>query len=400
MFNDHFSGKSVFLFATLVLLLALLISGCDGRGAMPTDTPTPASAGLVVLEDSIPQSLLNAPASDGTRVWIEFPFQGQTMPQETITFVVYASSASGVEAINLAVNGEALPVGSPTDLSTDGSRSVVRLEQDWQPPSTGEYMLAAQAGGSAGSSITFCVVNCSGELELVPTDTPTPAPNITDTPTPTPAPNNTDTPTPVPITEPILKFWAEPETIAAGECTTLHWEAEGYETITLHAQTVGFAGTDEKCPCVGTTYPITGTKKDGTTDERTVTIAVNGSCEVPETLPPEEPPQYTDTDGPGLSSLSLVWEGCTFFGQAEITDASGVSQAKFLFNLNNEGEKSLWMQDIGNGFWQSEVGISIGSDGMTTPMGGSIEYRMWAKDTLNNESFSSSTTETYNACTP
>ena len=467
-----FIKKNIALFSAVVLLLALLTSGCDGRGtaSTATPTPTPASAGLVVAEDSIPESLLDAPASGGDSVWIEFPFQGQTLPEGEITFVVYASSASGVGAINLAINGETLPAGSPTDLSKDGSGTVVRLEQVWQSTGPGEYILAAQAGGSTGSSITFCVVNCKGELELTPSDTPTPAPGPTETPTPAPAEiqfwavpttvkagdcttlhwkapgatkitldgrvvTNLDSYTECicagnayrlvvtyadgttaerqtivtvtgdctqpddPEIEPIMSFWANPAEISAGACTNLNWEVEGYSSVTLNGNPVGFAGTDEECPCPSETYTLTGTRADGTTENRTVTVNVTGSCDLPSTEPPLEPPP-ADTNGPEFEWTSLVWEGCTFYGQAQIKDPSGVSQAKFEFGVNYEGAKSLWMEHIGNGIWQSEVGISIGSDGMSTPMGGTIEYRMWAMDTLTNESYSIQKTETYDACTP
>jgi hypothetical protein len=458
----------IMLLTVLILLLTLLVGGCDGRAAAPLPTLTPTPAAAAVSEAGIPESLLN-PDAGGASVWIEFPFQGQTLPDQPLTFVAYASSAGGVEGISLLVDGQVLMGGTLKDLSNDGDGSMVRLESTWQPPGPGEYVLAAEAAGAA-SSVTFCVVNCSGELELQPSETPTPTPGPTETPTPTPAgqdiqfwavPTNvkagdcttlhwkapgatkitldgrvvtnldsftecicagnayqliatyadgttvqrqtivtvTGDCTQPDETEYILNFWAEPETITAGGCTTLHWESKDYTTITLHAQSVSFAGTDEKCPCVGTTYPITGTKEDGTTDERTVTIAVNGSCEVPQTDPPADPPPVTDTDGPENDGISLVWESCSFFGQASLEDPSGVDQAKFEFNLNNEGWKSIWMADIGSGLWQSEVGIPV-NDGIGTPMGGSIDYKVWAKDTLNNESTTLVITEPYDACTP
>jgi hypothetical protein len=450
-----FRTRTPMLVLTL-LLLALLASACDGRAATSTPTPTPASAVVEVAEAGIPESLLT-PGTGGANVWIEFPLEGQLLPETATTFVVYASSAGGVEAITLSLNGEPMSAGSLKDLSNNGDGSMVRLEQTWQPPGPGEYTLTAQAG-STSSSITFCVVHCGVDFDVQPTETSTPTPAPQDIqfwadPTSFPAGGCTTLHWKVPsdaqmvslgnklidfanvssqkecmcqgrayklsvlladntteerqlivtvtgdctqpdTPEPILKFWAEPETIAAGECTTLNWEAEGYETITLHAQSVAFAGTDQKCPCEGTTYPITGTKKDGSTDERTVTIAVNGACEVPETVPPEEPPP-TDTTGPEYVWVDTLFEDCKFTGAAEISDPSGVSWAKFHFNLNNEGWKSLWMKDIGGGVWEAEAAISVMEE-IGTPIG-EIEYRIESADTLNNQS-SIQTTRTYNSC--
>ena len=461
--------RTIILVITL-LLLALLASGCDGRAAAPTPTPTPAPAAAEVSEAGFPESLLN-PDAGGASVWIEFPLEGQALPEgAVVTFVIYASSAGGVEAISLTLNSEPMPPGTLKDLSNDGDGSMVRLEQTWQPPGPGEYVLAAQAAG-ASASTTFCVVHCGVDFEVEPSETPTLAPGPTETPTATPVNKEikfwadpasfsaggcttlrwevppgtqmvslgddlidfanvssqkeclcesraykmfvmladgtteersvmvtvTGSCTQPEETEPILSFWAEPQNINAGKCTTLHWEVEGYSSVTLNGNPVGFAGTDEECPCPSETYTLTGTRADGTTENRTVTVNVTGSCDLPSTEPPLEPPP-ADTNGPEFEWTSLVWEGCTFYGQAQIKDPSGVSQAKFEFGVNYEGAKSLWMESIGNGIWQSEVGISIGSDGMSTPMGGTIEYRMWAKDTLTNESYSIQKTETYDAC--
>jgi hypothetical protein len=383
--------KNLTLISVVLLLMALFISGCGGRSGAPTETatPTPASAGLVVVEDGIPDSLL-APASSGGGVWVEFPFEGQTMPEEPITFVVVASAAGGVEGISLAINGESLATGQINDISNEGDMSMVRLEQVWQPPDQGQYTLVAESGG-ASSSVTFCVVACEAEIDVEPSDTPTPAPNVTITPT------STDTPAAAPETEPIMSFWAEPDTIDAGVCTTLRWEVEGFQSVTLNGNAVGLSGSDEECPCPSQTYTLAGVKADGTSDQRTVTVTVNGSCELPDTEPPppaEDPP--ADTIGPEYEWTNVVFEDCKFYGQALIMDASGVSWAKFHFNHNDAGWASVWMQDIGGGVWESEVGISIG-DGIGTPIGG-MDYYIEAADTLTNGSTSTTSRKEYMSC--
>ena len=54
------------------------------------------------------------------------------------------------------------------------------------------------------------------------------------------------------------------------------------------------------------------------------------------------------------------------------------------------------MQDLGSGFWQSEVGISIDS-GIGTPIG-DIQYQIHAADSLGNETFSGEKTHSYTSC--
>jgi len=123
-------------------------------------------------------------------------------------------------------------------------------------------------------------------------------------------------------------------------------------------------------------------KLDGSTEDRQVFIDVYGSCE---TQPPPPPPSQ-DTTGPNIGWVGLAWEDCQFYGQANISDPSGVNQAKFWYNINGQGWYSVWMQDIGGGLWQTEVPISADT-GMGTPAG-SVEYSVWANDNLNNESSS------------
>jgi len=220
----------------------------------------------------------------GVSTWIEYPLEGWIIPNQSVSFVVYAGGAEGVIGIKLSLNCQALPSLAFSDLSTDVSERQVRLEYPWQPPAEGPYVLSAsaisKAGGATGgaSQVNFCVVTCeeqettpTPELDSPPTSTATqkPQPQEEDAPITAPPPEEED----IPITE-------------------------------------------------------------------------------------APPPPPADTDGPSIGSSSLVFESCQFYGQASISDASGVSCAKFGFNLNNEGWKWVWMQDLGSGFWQSEVGIS------------------------------------------
>ena len=378
-----------------VFALALLVGACEPTptpAPAVTDTPTPAPATTDTPTPGIPAALLEAQDS-GAMVWIEFPYNGQILPNEAITLVVYASSAGGVAAISLAVNGQAQPAGSLTDHSTDGSMNLVSIEQAWQPAGEGEYLLTAGADG-ASAQVTFCVVTCSSET---PTGTPTPAPDLTESTTPTPNISDTPTATSIPGSTTSITFWAEPTSVEAGGCTTLNWETTGFKTVYLNEAPVNAGGSDQECPCETTVYTLTGVKEDTHFEDRQVTITVSGSCDVPITEPPlDEPP--ADTDGPEYGEEQLVWESCDFYGQARILDASGVSWAKFHYNLDDGGWLSLWMQNIGGETWQAEVGISVADGIGTPPLERKIEYKFEAMDEAGNESISEVTLEGYEDC--
>lgn len=287
----------------IILVLAVTGSSCDSASKD--------------ADSSLGIDLNNKDTSVST--WIEYPLEGWIIPNQPVSFVVYAGGAEGVIGIKLSIDGQALPSLAFSDLSTDGSERQVRLEYPWQPPTEGPYILSAsavsKAGGATGgaSQVNFCVVTCE-EQET----TPTPDPDLT----PTPTPKGAATPT----------------------------------------------ATQESQP-----------------QEENVPI----------TEPPPPPPP-ADTDGPSIASSSLIFESCQFYGHSSISDASGVSWAKFGFDLNGEGWKWVWMQDLGGGVWQSEAGISLES-GIGTPIG-VIQYQIQAADTLGNETISGVNTHSYTSC--
>jgi hypothetical protein len=130
---------------------------------------------------------------------------------------------------------------------------------------------------------------------------------------------------------------------------------------------------------------------DGTTKDYYATINVSGSCYVPPTT--QAPP--SDTNGPTINGVYAFWESCDVYGQADISDPSGVAWAEFWYNLNGQGWN--WIQmNLSGGTWTSQVGVPV-SDGFNTPVG-SLVFKVRTLDTLNNESWSGETTLNYNGC--
>ncbi len=365
-----FGGKS----ACTILILALLALTFSACGPQAT-----------------------VPQGEGPKTWIEYPPEGDVFTMGAIPITIYAANPAGVSNINVNVGGQGVPVGALKPLVNDST--LVRADLTWQPPGEGEYVITAAASGGAPTSLHFCVVTCA------PVNAPAPAPGITDTPSP--APGETDTPFPIitlspetpetistepPSGEVTVEFYASPPYVNAGNCSTLHWDVSGTEQVYLDGAFVYFRGMQEVCPCESETHTLRVIEPGGASKDYTARIEAYGSCSAP---PVTEPPP-SDTDGPNVDWSNLVFEGCQFYGQAGVSDASGVSWAKFYFNKNGEGWKSVWMSEISSGTWQSEAGISV-EDGIGTPIG-SIEYYITAGDTLGNQGEGGSGTYNYTGC--
>lgn len=390
------------------LSLALLSSACDSED-IPGLAQAPAKATL-----PLPPA---APYDAGPQAWLEYPLEGQTMPlEEPVPFVVYATDAKGVAQVELRVNGQPLPAAQVEGLSPDGSNRLVRLDQEWPPPAEGEYIAEARGRNTAGgygepAYAKFCVGSCRVSTPTpAPMDTPTPAPVDTSTPAPMdkPTPHSTDTPTPTPtprftatptatslpptptatFTPPppppgvTIQFWSDAPYVNAGQCTMLRWNVEGVREVYLNGSPVAGGGSQQICLCQATTYTLHVVKVDGSTEDRQVFIDVYGSCETPEPPPPPPPPQ--DATGPDIGWVGLAWEDCQFYGQATISDPSGVNWAQFYYSMNGEGPYSVWMGDIGGGLWQTKVPISA-STGIGTPAG-AVQFYAVAGDSLGNQS--------------
>jgi hypothetical protein len=237
-----------------------------------------------------------------------------------------------------------------------------------------------------------------------------PTPTYTRAPTYTPRrPTPTSTPPPQPTEAPLpgvkIDFWTDAQYINAGQCTTLHWHVEGVQAVYLDGQGVVGVGEKQVCPCQDTTYTLRVVHVDSTETTHSITIYVSGQCGAPPTEappPPAEqpteapPPPPQDTTGPGISGVGLTWEGCSVYGQATISDPSGVGRAQFHFNIDGGEDHGLWMKDLGGGYYQTEYSFSV-QTGIGSPQG-KIEYYVLAGDALGNQSQSSSGSCSFLGC--
>lgn len=258
-------------------------------------------------------------SSSDTLIWIDVPINNLylTNPQ-TINIEGHASSPEGIALVEVWVNGIIIE-GIDTFASTE---SMIQYTSSFTPTDYGEYTVQVIAIGNnevASSPDTARVI-----IEMptpVPLDGSTPVP---DDHTPTPIPEE-DGPTPIPPTPvPEINFWAEPGEIDAGACTTIRWEVANVSSVVFGGREQAFSGSDHFCICETSTYPLTITYTDATTEKFYVTVNVSGSCATPtpvvDTTPPPPPLQLKPLNGVELSCSSdtiLRWEAPS--------DPSGIS---------------------------------------------------------------------------
>jgi hypothetical protein len=156
------------------------------------------------------------------QAWIDAPMNESTHPLAPLEIVLHAADPDGVALVELSVNGEVLSRKPPEDTRAP----LVTHRVAWDPPSPGEYLLAARAqnasgdwSGQASSRVTIgpVAVRPGGPVVVVtPTFTPAAAQLVTPTWTPAPActdraafvadvtiPDNTS----MPAGQPFTKVW-------------------------------------------------------------------------------------------------------------------------------------------------------------------------------------------------
>ena len=262
-------------------------------------------------------------------VWIDVPVNGIHVPEGAALPVEgHAYSADGVSKVEIWINGERR--FEVHDLaSTD---KLYTFSQPWTPPAAGEYTIQVVAFDSRGNTSDADSVRVwVGEATALPatvTATSLPPTPTADEPTPTP------TLTPPPTPAPVIKFWAEPATIDAGATFTIYWHVEHVQKVVFGGAEQAFDGSYTTSVCKDTRYPLTVTHLDGSEEQRTVEIHVNGSCVTPTptptitptpTTPPDTTPPPAPTPAVPADGLTLSCRATQTLAWLPVDDPSGIS---------------------------------------------------------------------------
>ncbi len=181
-------------------------------------------------------------------------------------------------------------------------------------------------------------------------------------PNPTPTPVATQTPSPE------IVFFADPEQINQGACSTLNWHTENVQAVYLYPQGQpwqdnGVAGTGQRsaCPAQTTTYDLRVVKLNGTVEIRNATVHVTPVANAPViTRFTAEPSQINQGDCVLLTwrvdrandtvlyrDNIVIWPGAPTNGSVQ--DCPPNSSGQIIYSLEARGSGgTTWAQDIVN----------------------------------------------------
>ncbi len=271
-------------------------------------------------------------ARPGPQAWIDAPRDGSTLPVGgPVTVIAHAYAEGGVTELLFSVNGapyQRIPPEQP-------GASFTEVALEWLPEEPGEYTLGVTTYDAAGQAsspavITVLVGHPVAQIStpVLPTTTPpTVTPSaVTSVPPPTSAPPPTAPPPATPTEPPpeaTVNFWADAATVPAGSCTIVHWETANVQAAFFDDQGVPGVGTFQTCPCATEVHTLKVLLADGSSQVRTITIEVSGSCASPtpppDTTPPPVPEPFVPADG-----LEVSCRTTQVLNWLPVNDPSGV----------------------------------------------------------------------------
>jgi len=255
------------------------------------------------------------------------------------------------------------PTATPTSISTPTAMPINTLTPTLTPTATPTGTPMPTNTPTATPTGTPMPTN-------TPTSTPTPTATPTGTPTSTATPTSTPTPSITPSPTPSISFWADPNPVQAGFCTTVHWETANVQAVFFDGRGVVGVDAHQTCPCNPESHTLDVLLRDDTHDIRTLKINVTGIC---------------DWQGPSIGDLVAtpdpVCPGYSITIKSIITDPSEVDRAELWYRYipTTPGiteEDSVLMSRSGNTFYATIGGFGVGE----------LRCHIKAWDSLGNES--------------
>ncbi len=315
----------------------------------------------------------------GTSVWIDVPVDGLKFTSlQEIKIEGHAASPGGISRVEVWVNGSVFT--TIDDPPIEGT--LANFHTAWMPTAAGEYTIQAIAYGADGTTsqadsarVAFGGITPTPMTPQVITDTPvTPAP-ATETLTPT------VTPTVPPPPGAVVQFWADPDKIEAGACTTIHWHAENVQKVIFGGSEQPLDGSYKDCLCKNERYTLTAVKQDGTQEKYRVDIQVKGECVTPEAAPPAETGDTTAPSAPSLmvpaDGLSIPCKASQTLAWLPVEDKSGI--AKYQVQVQRHSGDNHWKAAPGG-----DQGVAGKSTSVPIECGWYYRWRVRAIDNAGN----------------
>ncbi len=342
--------------------------------------------------------------STGPETWIDNPRDGASLePGKAIAIKSHVFAKGGVAEVVLTINDEAYRRDVPPDVSSE----FISIKQDWTPDTPGTYRLQVQGFDAQGQPAkpASVMVEVKGKPEVAvvsPVISVTPENTITPTVTVTPTrvisitPEFTRTPTNPPGSN--VSFYAKPDSLKAGECTTMYWAVENAQRVIFGGKDQPFVGSYKDCLCSTQRFSLRVIDLDGTEKLHTVNINVTGDCatDVPppdddggdqqpqpqpqpevDKTPPSVPVPAVPANGltiPCKTNQTLVW-------QPSKDNASGI--AGYYVKLEIQVKKGVWQSAGGYGpVKDKQVGVKVQCGGvyrwMVRAQDGAGNYSAWS----------------------
>lgn len=316
---------------------------------------------LMVLAGCGPSS------SAGPYIWIDVPEDGLSFPEfQPISVQGHAAGGTSISRVELSIDGNLwTTIDEPLM-----ENNLAAFQAEWLPEKPGTYLISAVAYGADGEAGSQDQARIS-----IGMGTPTPADTATPTLTPTPeisvTPTLTETPTPTVLPPVTIMFWADSETIDAGDCTMLHWEVENAQQVLFGGQDQPETGSYQICLCRSETYTLTVVHDNTTESKQKVNINVEGTCA--DTEPPPAPVQVVPADNLSIgctASQNLAWQ--------PVSDPSGISQ--YQVQAQRHSGDGVWSEVSGSMFTE----IKDKQYTLTVSCGWTYRWRVRAVDGEDN----------------
>lgn len=194
----------------------------------------------------------------------------RTTPEAVLTFYADSLSLQAGECTFLRWQVSAV---QPQSIEINSATVPPQGEMQVCPCQTTTYDLIVFAGDKFARSLTIQV----NGVCLTPT---------------TPPPPN------------VLNFWADTAAVQAGGCTFLRWQTTNAVKVWLDGQTVPASGEARICLCRAETHTLKATFNDGTSQERSVTVNAQGTCQTPPAPATTAPPPQDTTPPPVPAPLN------------------------------------------------------------------------------------------------
>lgn len=340
----------------------------------------------------------------GPHTWIDSPGNSAALSRgDTVKVRSHVFAQGGVAEVVLSVNGEPYR----RDIPKQGSSDFVSMDQEWIPNDPGVYTLQVQGYDAQGkpaqsASVTVNVLGVTKLVAEIPVISATPiiSPTIDISPTPvityTPTtfipvvPDITLTPTLPPGS--VVSFYAKPNQIKAGECTTMYWAVQNAQRVIFGGIDQPFVGSYQDCLCSTQRFSLRVIDLDGTEKTHTVEIGVSGSCttdvppEEPVQEPIEEPEPVVDQTPPSVPVPGVPKSGSTLSCRSSQTLAWAPSK-------DNSGGSIMYYVKleimVKKGVWQPASGYGPINDkqvNANVQCGGIYRWMVRAKDEAGNYS--------------